>query len=357
MKKHLIAAAVAGALAVPAMAQVTVYGILDMGYVAHEVTNADTKVETTAFNAGKSGLSGSRLGFKGEEDLGGGMKAGFIVETGISTNGAALLSGTNRAANVSLSGGFGTIVLGRQNTPGKVVLDSYTAFGGGGSYAIGSAAFEASANASGVTLNTTAKALAPTRDRATDAVSYATPDIGGLKVTAAYIKSTTDTSATVGDAGTDGYAVMAGYSAGPVKFHVAYTDLSTSAEGSTLDNEHKHTAVGASMGFGAATAYVAFADGEYKVAGGTALDSMGWDVGLKYGMGNTTLVASMGQGESDVAVGTKREFDAYYVQLHQALSKRTTVYAIHGMTDYDTVTGSTAKNEAAVTMIGVRHSF
>jgi predicted porin len=123
MKKHLIAAAVAGALAVPAMAQVTVYGVMELG-----VANSDAATTTTKMGSGA--INTSRLGFKGEEDLGGGMKAIFGLEMRLDpTDGANKESwgasgGTTdaaffeRGAYVGLSGGFGTIKLGRQDHQG-----------------------------------------------------------------------------------------------------------------------------------------------------------------------------------------------------------------------------------------------
>jgi predicted porin len=123
MKKHLIAAAVAGALAVPAMAQVTVYGVMELG-----VANSDAATTTTKMGSGA--INTSRLGFKGEEDLGGGMKAIFGLEMRLDpTNGAnsedwAASGGRTedaffeRGAYVGLSGGFGTVKLGRQDHQG-----------------------------------------------------------------------------------------------------------------------------------------------------------------------------------------------------------------------------------------------
>jgi predicted porin len=354
MKKHLIAAAVAGALAVPAMAQVTVYGILDMGYSMKSTEIAGVKTDTDAINAPVAGLSGSRLGFKGEEDLGGGLKASFVFETALNTAGASFAGG-DRGANIALSGGFGTVRIGRQNTPGKSLNDGFSAFGGGASFEQGMAAFEATRNKSGVA-NAPAKALTPTVDRASQAVSYTTPSMGGLSAVAAIVRNTVDTDGAVNEVKTEGYAVSLGYSAGPLKAAVAYTTIDTSAATDVVDNEHEMLQVGASFNLGAATIYALYNDGEYTKGGATkaaGLESQGFDVGLKYAMGSTTLLASIGQGESDNTTTEKLEFDAYQLQIHQALSKRTTVYALYGMTDYDT----TVDNKDSVTMIGVRHSF
>ena len=80
MQKKLIAMAVAGFASGAAFAQsnVTVYGILDMAYIRAKADGADTR---TFINSG--GMSGSRLGFKGVEDLGNGLKAVFNLEWGV----------------------------------------------------------------------------------------------------------------------------------------------------------------------------------------------------------------------------------------------------------------------------------
>ena len=82
MQKNLIALAVAGLAALPAFAQsnVTIYGLVDMGY-KWSGDNMDDRVSSrSALDSGMS--AGSRLGFKGTEDLGNGMKAGFVLEQG-----------------------------------------------------------------------------------------------------------------------------------------------------------------------------------------------------------------------------------------------------------------------------------
>ena len=83
MKKHLIAAAVAAAVAVPAMAQnVTLSGYVEAGYqdlsFSGDATTR-TNEELKAFTAGPFGSS--RLVISGSEDLGGGLKAGFRLES------------------------------------------------------------------------------------------------------------------------------------------------------------------------------------------------------------------------------------------------------------------------------------
>ncbi len=118
MKKSLIALAVAGALApVAAQAQssVTIYGLIDQGY--YQISNASA-------NAKQKGVAAAvyspRLGFKGTEDLGNGLKASFVLEQQLFIDTGAIDSaGTEfkRGSNLSLSGSFGTVTAGRITDP------------------------------------------------------------------------------------------------------------------------------------------------------------------------------------------------------------------------------------------------
>ncbi|MCZ2105395.1 MAG: porin [Burkholderiales bacterium] len=115
MKKSLIALAVLGASSF-AMAQssVTIYGVANVGI------GGGTGVKTQMMDQPDG--TGSRLGFKGTEDLGGGLKANFLMENGFFINNGALDNTTNklfqRQAWMGLSGGFGELRMGRQYTVG-----------------------------------------------------------------------------------------------------------------------------------------------------------------------------------------------------------------------------------------------
>ncbi len=112
MKKHLIAAAVAAAVAAPVMAQVTVYGTIDASYASIETTS------TAITQSSGDYLGSSILGFKGSEDLGGGLKAEFALEGDLNVNNGAG-DGTgggltfDRQSWVGVSGSFGTVKIGR----------------------------------------------------------------------------------------------------------------------------------------------------------------------------------------------------------------------------------------------------
>ncbi|QDD66522.1 porin [Herbaspirillum seropedicae] len=130
MKKSLLALAVLGAFAGAAQAQssVTIYGIVDTGIAYSSKTISAVSGSTfpqTATTGSKflmnSGVvQGSRIGFKGVEDLGGGLSAVFNLETGFTNDNGGLQSDTGstnlfrRKSVVGLSGGFGTVLLGRQ---------------------------------------------------------------------------------------------------------------------------------------------------------------------------------------------------------------------------------------------------
>ena len=114
MKKSLIAlAALAAVGAASAQSSVTLYGIADISAGVVEVDGFSRK---TGFN--KANLQQSRVGIKGSEDLGNGLKAVFNYEHGFnSANGAFAAGGEARRAVVGLQGGFGSVLLGRDKLP------------------------------------------------------------------------------------------------------------------------------------------------------------------------------------------------------------------------------------------------
>ena len=104
MQKKLIAMAVAGLASGAALAQsnVTVYGIVDMAYIRGAADGASSR---TFINSG--GLSGSRLGFKGVEDLGNGLKAVFNLEWGMEVDQQLGLGQTGTGAAIGTNSASG----------------------------------------------------------------------------------------------------------------------------------------------------------------------------------------------------------------------------------------------------------
>ena len=132
MKKHLIAAAVAAAVAAPAFAQTSVsfFGRLDVGYANNtsDGGTAATKVKNSGIHSGA--LTTSRFGFNVSEDLGGGLKAIATMETELNPTATTFSSLNNRQTFVGLTGGFGGVRLGRQYTPSHLIATGYDPLGG-----------------------------------------------------------------------------------------------------------------------------------------------------------------------------------------------------------------------------------
>ena len=122
MKKSLLALAALGAFAGVAHAQssVTLYGIIDEGfnYTSNVQTLSGTaRTGNHQYNLSSGVLQGSRFGMRGTEDLGGGLKAIFVLENGFDVNTGKLGQGGSmfgRQAYVGLSSQFGTVTMGRQ---------------------------------------------------------------------------------------------------------------------------------------------------------------------------------------------------------------------------------------------------
>jgi predicted porin len=128
-RKVVAAGALLGwAAAAQAQSSVTLYGIVDstIRYSTHEDAQGDHK-----FSAGDGAITGSRFGFRGIEDLGGGMRSVFVLENGFTpTTGTANQSGRlfGRMSYVGLEGAFGGIYLGRQYTIAHVAIAKWDVF-------------------------------------------------------------------------------------------------------------------------------------------------------------------------------------------------------------------------------------
>ena len=110
MKKTLVAVAAMAAVT-GAMAQATIYGNIDQALTKSRTTVAGVQ---TGSSTGMSSyqMGSSQIGFKGEEDLGSGLKASFLHEMGVNTEKDTVSS--TRQAYVGLSGGFGAVRIGKQ---------------------------------------------------------------------------------------------------------------------------------------------------------------------------------------------------------------------------------------------------
>ena len=175
MKKSLIALAVLAASgAAMAQSSVTLFGIVDtaVGYVDNANAAGDSVYGLTT-----SGNATSRLGFRGVEDLGGGLKAGFWLEGEIfGDDGNAAGFNFTRRSTVSLMGGFGEVRMGRDLTPNYSKTISYDLFSQTG---IGQ--FMGWRDwATNSDVGTTVSTADASNVRSSNMISYYTPNFGGL---------------------------------------------------------------------------------------------------------------------------------------------------------------------------------
>ena len=179
MKKSLIALAVLAASgAAMAQSSVTLYGVLDTGLTY-------SKGEESVYGMTHVGGNvNSRLGFRGVEDLGNGLKATFNLESGFSADDGTNYMGQDglaftRTSTVGLAGNFGEVRLGRMLTSSYLAVSRYDAFGDTG---IG--ASRAWGNWVPETEPLAALGAYPTR--ASNAISYTSPNFSGFKIGAEY---------------------------------------------------------------------------------------------------------------------------------------------------------------------------
>ncbi|MBU1365369.1 MAG: porin [Gammaproteobacteria bacterium] len=238
MQKKLIALAIAGLASTAAFAQtnVTVYGVADASISA--TTRLGAANGQTQFNVNSGTLSTSRIGFKGVEDLGNGLKALFVLEYGLNIDANAGIGGTvtststnGRQQFVGLTGGFGTAVVGRLQTTGLDFSVAATALGG-------STGIGAAYNAGGGTLITSAS-------RANNAIAYISPSFGGVTVAYNHARLTeaAGTSAPValttsagGNTDSTANLLSVSYANGPITAGAIYTKVVAAQTNLLADN-------------------------------------------------------------------------------------------------------------------------
>jgi predicted porin len=329
MQKKLIAMAVAGLVAAPVFAQsnVTIYGRVDYGYmVRHGDNGGSPDVERTAeFGSGLQ--AGSRLGFKGAEDLGNGLKAIFQLEYSTTIdNSTGGLSGI-RNAYVGLTGNFGTVVGGHLDGVRYGVFNKYDAFGGG--------------NVGNFTQMTGQV------DRASNAIAYISPSFNGLTATLAYSTHIGDKNplglGTQENPGNDGDAVlntaMLGYENGPISANIDFERVlfnSGGAAGSTaaLVQDVKVFTVAGSYDFGVVKVSALYdilrVDDRTDSDGIDAeADVRTWFVSVKAPVGQAVVLkATYGRTEDDETDDT--DASKWGIGADYNLSKRTNLYLTYG---------------------------
>jgi predicted porin len=343
VKKSLLALAVLSSFAGVASAQssVTIYGIVDAGITA-ERGGADGSI--TKLSTGVQ--QGNRLGFKGTEDLGNGLKANFQLENGFDLDtGATRQSGRlfGRQAYVGLSGNFGAVNLGRQYDPIFVVMDTIDPF---------------STGLTGATSNL----MNPGNVRTDNSITYSTPDLQGFSATLLYGAGEKAGDSSFGR--TIGASV--GYANGPVVLMAAYDKVNAApAAGATAaTTDMKLILVGGTYNFGPATLHAGYESDKSDLLATDFREAM---IGVSAPIGVGTLMASYidKNDRTSNAKGGKQMAIGY----SHPVSKRTSFYTSYGYINNDTngenVVGDASSggsrpaaghNSSALT-VGMRHKF
>lgn len=332
MKKSLIALAVLGSVSGFAQAQssVTLYGIVDVYMGRTKAGAPGAEVSTTALQSG--GLSTSRWGVKGEEDLGGGLKAvfkleqGFSADTGVANTytapGAATASSTsfNRQAYVGLAGGFGEVQFG----------NVWSAFDD--VFYIGNAVFDSFVFSPGANV----MASYAYDDKPRNAIRYTSPSFGGFTGAVSYALKEADTGSQ-----TD---FNLAYSAGPITAALAYEVQKNPA------GDQKFTYLTGAYDLGMAVIKGGY--GTTRNVFDTKTDDyqIGVDVPLSSAL---TVSAGYASSKDKGALTTKRT--GYAFGANYKLSKRTDFYAAYNNSKEKDLGVTTDKS--TFFGAGIRHAF
>ncbi len=338
-KKNLIAVAALATLAVSAQAQssVTLYGNVDasLAYVKTKVKGAGSSTTT---GVESSVLTDSFFGLKGQEDLGGGLKAIFKLESSIEVDTGAQAANNffGKNAYVGLAGDFGTVKLGNQESLFKTEAAAFDAFGSSRLMAASNTLFVGATALGGSWQNT---------------IGYTSPNLNGLTLSAQHSARETNVGKSAATVNGGGTAVAANYSAGALGLSAVYGDVRNTA-GAAGAEQNKAWLLGASYDFGAVKGFAQYGQDKMEDASGADEKAKFFQVGAVVPVTQTGAVhASYGQTKVDDAKA--RQFSLAY---HHGLSKRTSVYA--GVTyTKDEQLFSITEDKTTALAFGLRHAF
>ena len=358
MKKSLIALAVLAASgAAMAQSSVTLFGIVDtaVGYVDNANAAGDS-----VYGLSTSGNATSRLGFRGVEDLGGGLKAGFWLEGEIfGDDGNAAGFNFTRRSTVSLMGGFGEVRMGRDLAPNYRKTISYDLFSQTG---IGQ--FMGWRDwATNSDVGTTVSTADASNVRSSNMISYYTPNFGGLTAGLGYGFD----EQTTGKAGryVGGYVA---YDNGPLSLAASYDqrDLLVNGlvAGSAVLDRDTFT-LGGSYNLNVVKLNAIVQQSKYKALGESEkVNAYALGVSAPVGAGEVKLQYAL--YDNKLIESKAHQLSLGYVH---NLSKRTAVYGTVSYMDNkdDSNLGLAAKNLKTAgpgfgesqtgVQVGVRHSF
>ncbi|MHB9834433.1 porin [Paraburkholderia terrae] len=366
-KKVLTTALLASAFAGTAHAQssVTLYGIIDAGisYANHSKNAAGGSDKLFKYDDGVA--QGSRWGLRGTEDLGGGLKALFVLESGFNSgNGTSGQGGAlfGRQAFVGLSkDGIGSLTFGRQYAFTTDYLGSN--YSTGGLTVAGNYAYH---------INDVDQL---TSSRINNAVKFSSANFAGLTFGAMYGFS--NQAGAFGGAPTVGtttgssraYSFGVNYANGPIGLGAAYTDirfpsLATPAFSTSIANvttsattttvrDLRTFGLGGRYIIGPATLYALWTNTHFEPITGASTTYNNFEGGAKYAF-TPALTTGLGYTYSRLTGATTGHFNQVDASVDYALSKRTDVY---GLVIYQDASGKTASGAPIQAQIGSSTSY
>jgi general bacterial porin, GBP family len=318
MKKTLIALAVlAAAGAASAQSSVTLYGRVDANVTYQDQgSNVGGGDAITKMNdGGTNGVGGSRWGLRGTEDLGGGLKAYFVLESGFNVDNGSQADTArlfNRQAYVALGSSLGDIRLGRQQTLTRELNLQFTDVTGESELSVVET-LRAGAGAA-----PSAILFQNLGTRVDNAVTYVSPSFGGFQVRALV-------AAGEGAPNQRVQGISATYAGGPLKVGAAFEQF---------DGYNDVITVGANYNFGFATLFGAYQQTSdvgtqtvQWIAGGQSVDQKAYNIGVLVPFGAFELRGQYTASTIEAATGDA-DLAKYGVSLRYSLSKRTQLYGV-----------------------------
>lgn len=331
MKKTLIAAAVLAASgAAMAQSSVEIYGTVDL-WVGSVKDTAVSNDRTTRLNS--NGMDTSKLGFRGSEDLGGGLKANFNLEAEIGPDtGVGLNNGFNRISWLGLSGGFGEVQFGKV----------WSAFDDAFFPLLNNKAAIGFIVAPGLGYN----------DRPNNSLKYISPEFGGFSATASFSLGENGTATT----GNSNISSLAGtYSMDALTLSAATQTEKLLAGG---PDKRTNSFFGGSYDFGVVSVVGTYKRGE-DTNGATETKSNEYQFGVVAPLSDAMDVSfGYGRSQSKIAGVKQEKVDSFGGLLTYSLSKRTSLYAgfTRAKTTDQTVVGNPS-TKATLYATGINHNF
>jgi predicted porin len=355
MQKKIIALAVAGLMSGAAFAQsnVTVYGIVDM-YYAHGSADVAAGTQDSANYINGGGLSGSRIGFRGTEDLGNGNKALFVAEytivndanDGLGASAGDASGNKARQQLVGLTGSWGTAVAGYAQTAGYDWSCATGAVAGTGLDAAGK-----------LSLTNNTLLNCGKSGRAGNAVAYISPNMSGFTVAYNHARLTEYNNVANTDDGTAN--ILSGdYTNGPISAGLIWAKQSN--DQTVARDDIKEWGLRGSYDFGVAKLFASWQSNDSETASGK---NKRWQItgSMPVGAAGTAILT---YGKSSIGeTAADDDAKAWTVAYLHALSKRTTAYAGYNRVNNNTAATNKsiitpiAGGDSSALIVGLRHSF